>query len=316
MTWDRDPLWAKARLFMERAFGQDLESDTFGLWAAMGLEVLARSAIAKVSPLLLADPDKEQRNILHGLGYGSGAGPKSIPTVQVLMLCRTLLPEFTEDEFKAAFSIVARRNDELHTGTAAFHEYGTQHWLPGFYRCCKVLSEFQGESLNALFGNDEAAAAEQSLQRAEESVLGSVRTKIAAHKRVFEAKDVGDREDLSTTSAQKADALSHSGHHRVQCPACGSSATVQGDVYGGERVEHNERSIIVRRSVVPTRFACMACDLKLAGYGELHAAGVADHFTRRQEYSPEEYYGLVDPSDYEALNDHMQSMSYGEFNNE
>jgi hypothetical protein len=62
----------------------------------------------------------------------------------------------------------------------------------------------------------------------------------------------------------------------------------------------------------------MACDLKLAGYSELYAAGIADHFTRRQEYTPEEYYGLIDPSDDEAMNAHMRAIryDYNEFNNE
>jgi hypothetical protein len=316
MTWDRAALWTKAKLFMERAAEQDRESDTFGLWAAMGLELLARSALAKISPTLLAEPDKDQRNILHALGHGSGASPKSISTMQVLLLCRTLVPEFTEEEFKAASSIISRRNDELHTGSAAFHEYPIQNWLPGFYRCCKVLSEYQDESLSTLFGVEEAVIAEQSLQRAEASTLSAVKAQIAAHLRVFQAKDAEERKVLMAEAKQKSESLAHAGHHRVACPSCGSVATVQGDVYGGERVEHYERVITVRQSVVPTRFACIACGLKLAGYAELHAAGVADHFTQRREYTPEEYYGLIDPSDHETMREYAEHHNFYEFNNE
>ncbi|HEU4670121.1 MAG TPA: hypothetical protein VFR91_05415 [Dyella sp.] len=301
---------------MERAAEQDRESNTFGLWASMGLELLARAALSKISPTLLAEPDKEQRNILHALGYGSGSSPKSIATMQVLMLCRSLIPEFTEDEFKSASSLVSRRNDELHTGTAAFQEYPMQNWLPGFYRCCKVLSEFQGESLKTLLGDDEAAAAEHSLQSAEESTLGVVKSQIAAHRRVFQSKDAGEQQSLAKEAQKKSDALAHSGHHRVSCPACRSTATVQGDVYGGERVEHHDRTITIRQSVVPTRFCCLACGLKLTGYGELHAAGVADHYTQRREYTPEEYYGLVDPSDHEAMREYAGNHNFFEFNNE
>lgn len=316
MTWGRVELWSKAKLFLERAAQQDRESDIFGLWAAMGIELLARSAVAQVSPLLLAEPDKEQKNVLHALGYGSGAGPKSISTMQVLLLCRTLVAEFTEDEFKAAASIVSRRNDELHTGTAAFYAYPTQNWLPGFYRCCKVLSEFQGESLTTLLGEGEAVVAEQSLQRAEQSILSAVKAQISAHQKVFTAKDVGDQVTLAAEATKRSDTLASSGHHRVICPACGSSATVQGDLYGGERVEHSDRLITVRQSVVPTRFGCTACGLKLAGYAELHAAGVADHFTQRREYSPEEYYGLVDPDDHESMRNYAENHNFYEFNNE
>ncbi|MEO9870942.1 hypothetical protein [Ekhidna sp.] len=38
---------------------------------ALGLELLARSAVAKVSPTLLAEPDKEHQNLLHALNLGS-----------------------------------------------------------------------------------------------------------------------------------------------------------------------------------------------------------------------------------------------------
>jgi hypothetical protein len=41
MTWETKPLWTKAVLYMGRAVVQDREQDTFGLWAAMGLELLA-----------------------------------------------------------------------------------------------------------------------------------------------------------------------------------------------------------------------------------------------------------------------------------
>jgi hypothetical protein len=44
-------------------------------------------------------------------------------------------------------------------------------------------------------------------------------------------------------------------------------------------------------------FACSACGLKLQGYSELDAAALGGSYTRTTYYSPEEYYGLVDPSD-------------------
>ena len=35
MSWERDPLWAKAKLFFERAFEESPEDSLFGLWASM-----------------------------------------------------------------------------------------------------------------------------------------------------------------------------------------------------------------------------------------------------------------------------------------
>lgn len=316
MTWERKPLWDKATLYMERAMAQDREQETFGLWAAMALELLTRSAVSKISPTLLAEPDRDQKNILHALGLGSGGVPKSIVTAQVLALCRTLIPSFTEDEVKAASALIGRRNEELHTGSAAFLSFPTQSWLPGFYRCCKVLAESQGESLNSLLGTDEAKVAENILQETEKNLLDKIRSLIAAHTKVFDGKDQLERERLAAESEQQGVILSHQKHHRVKCPACKCTATVQGDVYGGEQVEHGDEKIIVRQNVVPMRFMCSACGLKLSGYGELLAAGLADHFTHRTEFSPGDYYELVDPLDEDMMQAYAENHGYYQFSND
>ena len=161
MSWDRESLWAKSRLYFERAFETDREDETFGLWCAMGLELLARSAIAKFSPTLLAEPDKDHKYLLIALDLGSAkVSRRSIATNQVLSLCKTLIPDFTEDEVKLASALTGRRNEELHSGSAAFMEYSTQQWIAGFYKCCKILAESQEESLTSLFGDEEAKVAE------------------------------------------------------------------------------------------------------------------------------------------------------------
>lgn len=316
MSWEKDAIWSKAVLFMEKASAEDREKETFGLWSALGLELLARSAIANTSPALLAEPDKDQKNLLHAFGIGSGGSPKSISTIQVLSLCRVIIPSFTEDEFKSASALLNRRNEELHTGAAAFLTFPTQTWLPGFYRCCKILAEHQGQSLESLFGEAGAKIANQTLCKVEEGVTQRVKSLIAAHAKVFDSKEPEEKARLSSEATAQGEALSHKGHHRITCPSCKSVATVQGSVYGGEQVEHKDSKIIVRESVVPSRFACPACDLKLNGYPDLLAAGLADHFTHRSEYSPEDYYELVDPNDHEAMSRYAENHGYFHFSND
>lgn len=316
MSWERSALWSKAVLFMQRATAQDKESPEFGLWASLGLELLARAAVAHTSPALLADPDKDQKNLLHAFGIGSSHTPKSIPTIQVLSLCRTLVPAFTEDEFKAASALLNRRNEELHTGAAAFATFPVQSWIGNLFRCCKILAEHQGESLATLFGNAEVTVAEEILGKVEAGVINSVKSLISAHSKVFEAKDKNERERLTNEAQAESDRLSHRGHHRVACPACKCTATVQGTTYGGERLEHKDGIIIVRESVIPTKFSCTACDLKLSSYQELVAAGVGDHFTHRSEYSPPDYYELVDPNDRETMDRYAEDHGYYHFSND
>lgn len=317
MSWEREPLWTKSKLFFEKAYTEVREEPYFGLWCAMGLELLARSAVSKVSPTLLAEPDKDQQNILHALNLGSAKTQrKSIATNQVLSLCQTLITDFTETELKIGSAIINRRNEEVHSGGAAFSEYPTQQWIGGFYKCCKILAEFQGESLNSLFGDEIQKEAELILTEVEQEVLGKTKSTIAAHKKVFEAKEGAEKTYLASEAEKKGEMLSHKGHHRVKCPACESVATVQGESYGKEIVEHTDGEIIVRQSVLPTKFSCPACELKLVGYGALKAAELADHFTHRSNYTPEDYYDMINPSDYEAIDSWAESHGYFHFSND
>lgn len=319
MSWEREPLFSKAKIYFEKAFQEDKEDSFFGLWCAMGLELLARSAVAKVSPTLLADPDKEQQNLLHALNLGSSKSQrKSISTIQAISLCQTLITEFTEAEYKIASAIVNRRNEELHSGTVAFGEYPTQQWISGFYKCCKILCEFQGESLNSLFGEDIQKEAEVILAEVAEEVIGKTKSLIAAHKKVFESKEEQEQTRLKEEAQKSGDKLSSRGYHRIICPACGCTASIIGEVYGKDNIEHGDGEIIVRQSILPTKFNCIACELKLNGYNSLSAAGVGNHYTRRTTYSPEEYYDLINPDDNDAITERYGELNppYDEYNNE
>lgn len=109
-------------------------------------------------------------------------------------------------------------------------------------------------------------------------------------------------------------------HHKVTCPACGSDATIEGDAFGPERVNHGDQEIEVRQSVTPRVFNCFACGLKLTGYAELDAADLAGIYTRRTTFSPEDYYGLIDPETAdmsEYVERYLQeAQKYQEYDNE
>jgi hypothetical protein len=296
MSWEREPLLQKARLFFERAFAESREDPAFGLWSSLALELLARAALASISPTLLAEPDNEHRYLLHALGRGSERTQrKSIATVQAFGLCRKLYPAFTEEDFQTAMALANRRNDELHSGAAAFVEYLPNQWLTGFYRACRSLAEAMGESLASVLGEEEAAAGELALQAGREGVRQKVQATIAAHRKVFETKSNEHREAAAKQAKELGDQLASQRHHRVACPACTCIGTVQGTVFGKEHVTHVDGEIIVRQAVSPTSFHCPACDLRLESYSELDAAGIGGHYMRTTTYSPEEYYGLADP---------------------
>lgn len=317
MSWNNDALWAKSKVFFQRAMNEDRNSESFGLWCAMGLELLSRSTISSFSPCLLAEPDKEQKNLLSALNLGANlTQARSIATSQVLKLCKDLIPEFTESEFTVASALAGRRNEEVHSGSAPFLEYKPQQWLGAFYKCCKILSEAQHKNLVDLFGQEEAGVAENVISELQQQVTQQVKGLISAHLKVFEAKTAEEKQSLCNAAAEQGEILSQNKHHRVKCPACTCTATVQGNEYGSERVEIKEDEIITRRDVIPTTFACPACGLKLNGYAQLVAAGVADHYTNRTHHTPHEYYELIDPNDHESIASYAEDHGFYQFSND
>jgi hypothetical protein len=296
MIWERDLLWAKARLFLERAFDQPAEDPQYGLWCSLGLELLARAAVASISPVLLAEPDSEQKNLLHALGAGpSLPTPKSITVTQVFIHCRNLFANFTKEDSAASMALVNRRNAELHSAEAAFANYPSGQWLPGFYRSCFALAEALGETLDSLLGPDQARIAVEILQQSKNDVLGRVKNAVSAYKRVFDEKSPEERAAAADKARAETKTLVHLRRHKVSCPACTSDATVEGDAFGPEKIEHEEGQIVVRQSVSPRAFQCAACGLKLTGYAELDAADLGGTYTRRTTVAPEDFYGLIDP---------------------
>jgi len=321
MSWERDPLLAKARLFFQHAFNTQRDDASFGLWCSLGLELLARATLASVSPTLLAQPDNEQKNLLHVVHKESElAFPKSIAAIQVFDLCKRMFPVFSEEDRKVTLALLNRRNAELHSGAAAFEEYRSSQWLAGFYHACRSLATALEESLEDLFGEQEAKFAEEVLAENRDNVKKEVLSAIAAHKRVFETKQQDEQETAKLEAEKLGQELSTKRHHRVTCPACGCTATVQGRPFGKEHVTHDESGeIIVKQAVSPTEFSCPACGLKLATYAQLETAGLGDHYTRKTTYSAAEYYGLIEPDDLDSyLAEYLASQAedFREYDNE
>src|ERR1700734_3566500 len=111
MIWERDPLWAKAKLFFQRAFEDSDDDALYGLWCSLGIELLARASLAAISPTLLAEPDREHKNLLQVFGVGpKNPTPKSITASQVLLLCQNLFNSFTREDLTACMALINRRN--------------------------------------------------------------------------------------------------------------------------------------------------------------------------------------------------------------
>ena len=321
MSWEREPLFAKAKLFLQKANQEDREGLFFGLFSSMSLELLARAAVSFVSPTLLAEPDNNHQHLLHALNLGSAKSQKkSISTSTVLFLCQTLITEFTDTNYKSSSAIINRRNEEVHTGSASFLAYPPHEWIAAFFECSKILCEFQGETLASYMGEDLEKEAMMLLDEAKQEVYGTTKSLIAAHNKVFDKKDSEIKEKLKSQAQEESEKLSYQRHHKVKCPSCGATATVTGEPYGKDNIENSDHGIVIRQSIIPTEFRCTACELQLSGHSALIAAGVGNHYTRKTSYDPSEYYGMIDPYDSDGIEERYKELhptaNYREWDNE
>src|ERR1700690_1061418 len=98
-TWDSKALFAKAQRYIEEMQAQPNDDWTFVLWASLALEILARAALARVSPVLLADPDN-RNNIYFARGHTPTMPkfvPKSIGITEVFNRLSAILPNFDKE---------------------------------------------------------------------------------------------------------------------------------------------------------------------------------------------------------------------------
>ena len=80
MPYDSEGLWLKARLFINRAMDDSTEFEEAAFWACCALELLGKSALSRVSPLLIALPTDDGNSLL--IASGAVEDADSFVTVQ------------------------------------------------------------------------------------------------------------------------------------------------------------------------------------------------------------------------------------------
>lgn len=311
MNWSKDALLSKAKIYFKKASSEERDSLFFGMYCALGLELLARAALAKISPALLADPSSTE-NLLYALSLKDvGGKQKSIMTNKVILLCGELIPDFNKDMQQVATLMTERRNEELHTGGGGFEEYDIDNWIAGFYQACQVLGASMGETLETLFGRETAKEANDIMIQDVENIKKTVLDRINARKKTYQ-EDLENRPDeiekLKDVSEKEIREKTHRGYHKVECPCCGSNALIYGKepMSGHEAIEGDE--VVVRKEVTANSFQCNVCKLRLNSYAELKYAGVPLHYTNTYYYDPTDFFDI----DIEAL----KGEDYAEYSNE
>ena len=300
--WSEEACFQKARYYIEL-----MESSTpgewhFGFWSSLALELLVRAALARISPVLLADNSKWQ-NLHYALGGDSPSTrftPTSISTKEVHLRLAELLPAFNKEISGFCAKHADRRNAELHSGELAFSAYGTSQWLARFYQACKMLLESIDKNLEDLFSDPESVVS--MIETLQDEAAIAVKNDIAAHAKVW----LGRAEEEQQEAIAKANvwAIRQVGH-RVVCPACNSQALINGSPSGAVKRRVTEDGVEERQGVIPAAFQCIACGLKISGHSKLAACGLGDAYTMATTSSAADFFGLYTEEEIQEARDEI-----------
>ncbi|MDX1205058.1 hypothetical protein GOL97_17155 [Sinorhizobium medicae] len=293
--WTTDALWAKAAAFAAETFKANPNDAAFPLNAAFTLEVLGKAALARIHPVLIADPQYEGKNILYAFGVPT-AKPTTIAAKTIFSRLTHFVDEFTEEDEAACKLIIDARNRHLHTGASPFLDYKSGQWLPDFYRACKVLTEFLGRELSELLGKEHAKEAEESTTGERQRVAGEVKKKLAQCEKKFKAlqEAVELEERRSATKPERSWRYFRDGtsSKSTKCPVCGSDGSLTLKHVTDRPAEIIDNQILVDSIYSPRKFECWVCELTLAGTRELAVVGLADQVIRTSEREPTDFFEI------------------------
>lgn len=295
--WSVDALIAKARLSSERMHSSEASGSDHALWSAITLELLARAALASISPALLAD-ERNWRNLSFAMGISPTAKkftPISIGIKEVIARLAELDSQTTQEIQNFCAIHFDKRNGELHSGELSFADYRSSSWLPKFYQASQVFLEKASLKIEDFFPDPKHVAA--LIASLNDKAAESVREDIEAYKKVWAGKAVTERELLAKQAEIWANRQTG---HRVKCPACGCRSLLNGTATGPVQTLFDDDEIRQKQTYIPSSFECIACGLKIAGFSKLAACHLGDAFTATTSTEPSEFFGLYTEADIET----------------
>jgi hypothetical protein len=304
MDWEPEILYNKAKLYARRAHDEPVDSALFGFWMSLTLELLARSALAHIHPVLLADP-REQDNIHYAFGIVPKNIPKSIPSKALFARCSILVPGFTDKMSAHCLIMADRRNSELHTGAAAFEGIDNSKWLPPTYEVVEILLAHLKHDITDFLG-DHGGVAMETLKDRRDTIKKEVQEKLAAARKFYAQQTEEQRRRLRPFKEQltedwlKASQL----RRKAVCPACDCTAVLGGETISRSPVRIDEDANTITREVrvLPNKLRCAFCNLALTSFQEVKEVERGKIYTIEEEEDPIEFFG-IEPEDYVDVDD-------------
>lgn len=284
-SYDHEALWIKAKLFLNHAM-DDAEARTFdeqALWASLALELLAKAALARVSPLLIAEPSEEGVNLLMASGLIEGdARFLSVRAQTVYTRCHRAFKPFNQKE---AQGITRARNEYLHGAGIGFTGIPADAWWPRYWAQTAILVNALDTDIEELVGADRVDIVEAYLAQNTKNLEHRVEMLIERAKQRLAQYNSGSLPArIADEWRRPTELYAGLGHRSVEaCPACGVEGVLEGEdvqssVLRHEQVGDDDFDAWADLTVGADYFSCPGCKLILDGFELIEAAGLPSTF--------------------------------------
>lgn len=305
-----DALFAKSQLYIRRGLRAQGEDDTeeYQLWASLALELLGKAALAKVHPVLIADPTHYQ-SVFAACGRQLSADIKTIMAKTLFERLGHIDKAFDKRHQAFCEQMALRRNSELHSGESPFSGMSATAWESEFWGAVETILNMQNASLELWLGVEEAKAPTKIIENAVKALSWVVKNRVSRCKIDFEKQspDPTRRQALIEGSKDlQWNDRNWEGRDRAVCPACKAMGFVGGTLWreeilgteAGTTVSTPDGEIyeelpveIIEKFFSVEAFECLVCGLRLANTKEIAAAGLDDEFSRNEtreiDYEPD-----------------------------
>lgn len=293
LSFDPEGLWMKSKLFINRALDAEREFEEQAFWACCALELLGKYALARVSPLLIANPMDDGNSLLVASGLTEG-NATSVPAKAVWSRCQRAFKPFSEAEAK---KLSVGRNEYIHAAGIGFDAVPPHAWWPRFWSQAVILLHHMGLIVDDYVSRGDVDTVNAALATRREAV------RLQLEARIQRARTMLSQSRSATLSPRQLKEWELKTHYLtsyseyVDCPACEGRATLYGDevvekdvVYGSG--DWGEPDVQVTLTVAPVALVCSECRLELADYDLLLEAGFDGGFQVEGsgediEYEPE-----------------------------
>lgn len=284
--YDYEALWAKAKVFLNRAMdpGPERAFDEQALWASAALELLGKAALARQSPLLIAEPTEDGANLLIATGLIEGTARfTAVSASTIFKRCQRAFKPFSAD---AAQGFAGARNEYLHGSSIGFMILPPHAWWPRYWALAAILVAALDREIEDLVGLDRLPVVTDYLSQNTKNIEDRAETLVTrARQRLaqYRAGTLPARIQMEwKTSPDLTAGLGYSAAEN--CPACGGVGTLEGSDSSDMDYEYNvsdegEPINAWAEIHVPAEyFSCSTCHLVLDGFELIDHVGLPDTF--------------------------------------